>query len=293
MTRSASVPAFQLQRASPPEHLRAVLTPDHISRLTARGRRRSTTRGDVLVEVGDRVVPSFLVVSGELRALRTFDGAHNVSTSLGAGEFWSEGSLLSGRQSTERLRVSEPGEVIEVSREQLLMLVQTDTELRQALMRPLIFRRLELIARDLTDVVVINALNERTDDLLAEPLGSESLLARIHATLGLVENFAAPLEPISCGGLVIDRERFRVVRDGQSVRLTPKEFELLTLLARHPGRVHPRVRILRAIWGPNAADRPEHLRVLIGSLRKKIEPNPSAPKYILTEPWIGYRFTDE
>lgn len=293
MTRSAAVPALQLQRASPPEHPNAALTPELISRIAARGRRRSTARGDVLVEVGDRVVPSFLVVSGELRALRTFDGTQKVSTSLGAGEFWSEGSLLSGRQSMERLRVSEAGEVIELGREQLLALVQTDADLRQVLMRPLIFRRLETIARDLTDVVVINALNQRTDDVLVKPLGPENLLARIHATLGLVENFAAPMEPISRGGLVIDRERFRVVRDGQSVRLTPKEFELLTLLARHPGRVQPRVRILRAIWGPNAINRPEQLRVLVGSLRKKIEPNPSAPKYILTEPWIGYRFTDE
>jgi DNA-binding response OmpR family regulator len=165
------------------------------------------------------------------------------------------------------------GEVIELSRQQLLALVQTDAELRQILMRPFILRRLELIARDLTNVVVTHALSARTDDE--------------------EENVAAPIEPISRGGLVIDRERFRVFRDGKHVRLTPKEFDLLTLLARHPGRVLPRVRILNAIWGPNAVDRPEQLRVLVGSLRKKIEPNPSAPKYILTEPWIGYRFTDE
>jgi two-component system KDP operon response regulator KdpE len=216
-----------------------------------------------------------------------------VNTSLGAGEFWIEGSLLSGRQSLERLRVSEPGEVIELSRQQLLALVQTDAELREILMRLFILRRLELIARDPTDVVVTDALNARTDDDATKPLGTENLLARIRATLGLIENFAAPIEPISRAGLVIDRERFRVFRDGENVRLTPKEFDLLTLLARHPGRVLPRVTILKAIWGPNAIDRPEQLRVLVGSLRKKIESNPSAPKYILTEPWVGYRFTDE
>ena len=273
MTKSASVLRLQPQRASRPEQPYLTLTPDHISRIAASGRRRSTARGDVLVEVGDSVVPSFLVVRGEVRALRTVDGAEMVNTSVGPGEFWSEGSLLSGRQSMERLRVSEPGEVIELSRSQLLALVQTDGELRQILMRPFILRRLELIARDLTDVVVTNALNASDDDE--------------------VENFAAPIEPISRSGLVIDRERFRVFRDSERVRLTPKEFDLLTLLAQHPGRVLPRVRILKALWGPNAVDRPEQLRVLVGSLRKKIEPNPSAPKYILTEPWIGYRFTDE
>ena len=94
------------------------------------------------------------------------------------------------------------------------------------------------------------------------------------------------------GGLVIDRERFRVLRDGEEVRLTPKEFELLTYLAQHPGRVLTHRTILKAIWGPHAGDQPEHLRVLVGSLRKKIEPNPASPKYILTEPWVGYRFAD-
>ncbi|NOT28474.1 MAG: hypothetical protein HOP16_20525 [Acidobacteria bacterium] len=94
------------------------------------------------------------------------------------------------------------------------------------------------------------------------------------------------------GNLVIDRTRFRVLRDGEEVRLTPKEFELLTFLAQHSGRVLTHRTLLKAIWGPNALDQPEHLRVLVGSLRKKIEPNPSVPKYILTEPWVGYRFAD-
>ena len=76
------------------------------------------------------------------------------------------------------------------------------------------------------------------------------------------------------GDLVIDRERFRVIRDGDEVRLTPKEFELLTFFAQHPGRVLTHRAILKAIWGPHAVDQPEHLRVLIGSLRKKIEPDP-------------------
>jgi two-component system KDP operon response regulator KdpE len=92
---------------------------------------------------------------------------------------------------------------------------------------------------------------------------------------------------------VIDRARFRVLRNGEEVRLTPKEFELLNYLAQYPGRVLTHRVILKAIWGPHAGAQPEHLRVLIGSLRKKIEPNPASPRYILTEPWVGYRFADD
>jgi len=83
-----------------------------------------------------------------------------------------------------------------------------------------------------------------------------------------------------------------VLRGGEELRLTPKEFELLTFLAQHAGRVLTHRAILKAIWGSNAVDQPEHLRVLVGALRKKIEANPSTPKYILTEPWVGYRFAD-
>jgi two-component system KDP operon response regulator KdpE len=138
----------------------------------------------------------------------------------------------------------------------------------------------------------VNALDAGADDYVTKPFGTEELLARIRAALRRVENPAPVSEPMVRGGLVIDRERFRVLRDGEEVRLTPKEFELLTFLAQHPGRVLTHRTILKAIWGPHAADQPEHLRVLVGALRKKIETNPSTPQYILTEPWVGYRFAD-
>ena len=137
----------------------------------------------------------------------------------------------------------------------------------------------------------VRALDAGADDYVTKPFGTDELLARIRAALRRVEPPAAT-EPIVRGDLVIDRQRFRVLRNGEEVRLTPKEFELLTYLAQHPGRVLTHRAILRAIWGPNAVDQPEHLRVLVGALRKKIEPNPSSPKYILTEPWVGYRFAD-
>jgi two-component system KDP operon response regulator KdpE len=138
----------------------------------------------------------------------------------------------------------------------------------------------------------VNALDAGADDYVTKPFGTEELLARIRVALRRVESPPPMNQPMVRGGLTIDRERFRVMRDGEEVRLTPKEFELLTFLAQYPGRVLTHRAILKAIWGPHAVDQPEHLRVLIGSLRKKIEPSPASPRYILTEPWVGYRFAD-
>jgi two-component system, OmpR family, KDP operon response regulator KdpE len=138
----------------------------------------------------------------------------------------------------------------------------------------------------------VAALDAGADDYVTKPFGPEELLARIRAALRRSDSSTVMSGPIVRGGLVIDRDRFRVLRDGEEVRLTPKEFELLTYLAQHPGRVLTHRTLLKAIWGPHATDQPEHLRVLIGSLRKKIEPDPSSPRYILTEPWVGYRFAD-
>ncbi len=94
------------------------------------------------------------------------------------------------------------------------------------------------------------------------------------------------------GDLTIDIDRRRVTRGADELRLTPKEFDLLVFLALHPGRVLTHRAILKAIWGPNAVDQPEHLRVLINALRRKLERDPTKPQYILTEPWVGYRFAD-
>lgn len=138
----------------------------------------------------------------------------------------------------------------------------------------------------------VRALDTGADDYVTKPFGAEELTARIRAALRRTEGPPPSSEPIIRGDLVIDRERFRVLRGADELRLTPKEFELLLYLAQRPGRVLTHRAILRAIWGANAMDQPEHLRVLVGALRKKLELNPSSPKYILTEPWVGYRFAD-
>jgi two-component system, OmpR family, KDP operon response regulator KdpE len=137
----------------------------------------------------------------------------------------------------------------------------------------------------------VRALDAGADDYVTKPFGTEELLARIRVALRRTDSPPSS-EPIVRGELVIDRERFRVLVDGKEVRLTPKEFELLTYLAQRPGKVLTHRTILRAIWGPQAVDQPEHLRVLVAALRRKIEPSPSTPRYILTEPWVGYRFAE-
>jgi thioredoxin reductase (NADPH) len=111
----------------------------------------------VLIDLGDRAVPFFVVASGEIHVLQLTGETETFIVSHGPGSFSGEASLISGRPSVARLRVIEPGEVIEFSREQLLALVQTDAELSEILMRAFILRRLELIARDLGGVVVIGS----------------------------------------------------------------------------------------------------------------------------------------
>jgi len=139
----------------------------------------------------------------------------------------------------------------------------------------------------------VAALDAGADDYVTKPFGTEELMARIRVALRRLEPPGAPEGQITAGDLVIDRDRRRVLRDDEEIRLTPKEFELLLFFAQHPGRVLTHRAILKAIWGPHAVDQPEHLRVLVGSLRRKIERDATRPKYVLTEPWVGYRFADE
>jgi thioredoxin reductase (NADPH) len=142
---------------SPLERLFPTLTPEQIKRIAAHGRRRAIARGDVLVEAGDKVVPFFVVVSGAVQVLRPSDATETLIVTHGAGQFSGEGNMITGRRALGRLRVTEAGEVIELNREQLLALIQTDAELSEILMRAFILRRSELIAGGFGDVVVIGS----------------------------------------------------------------------------------------------------------------------------------------
>jgi two-component system KDP operon response regulator KdpE len=138
----------------------------------------------------------------------------------------------------------------------------------------------------------VRALDLGADDYVTKPFGGDELVARVRAALRRAGTASEPTGRLVRGDLIVDFDRRRVQRGEEELRLTPKEFELLALLASHPGRVLTHRTILKTIWGPNAVDQPQHLRVLMGSLRRKLEPDPARPQYLLTEPWVGYRFAE-
>ena len=140
----------------------------------------------------------------------------------------------------------------------------------------------------------VAALDLGADDYVTKPFGPEELLARIRVALRRVfSTDESPVGRLQLGDLTVDYDRRRVIRGEDEIRLTPKEFDLLALLAHNPDRVLTHRTILKAVWGPNAVNQPEHLWVLMAQLRKKLEPDPAHPRYLLSEPWVGYRFATE
>jgi thioredoxin reductase (NADPH) len=135
------------------------LTPDQISRVAAQGQIREIQPGQVLIEQGDRAVPFFVVITGEVEIVRPFGASETIITSHGSGEFTGEVNMISGRRSLVRARVTKPGKVIELDYRQMLNLVQTDAELSDILMRAFILRRVELIAAGVGDIILIGSIN--------------------------------------------------------------------------------------------------------------------------------------
>ncbi len=137
----------------------------------------------------------------------------------------------------------------------------------------------------------VAALDAGADDYVTKPFSIQELVARIRAALRRmpVSPESGP-RPIELDGLKVDFESRRVVVRGSEVHLTPKEFDLLRYLVAHAGLPVPHRKLLQAVWGPDYGHEVEYLRVFINQLRKKIEPDASKPIYILTEPWVGYRF---
>jgi two-component system KDP operon response regulator KdpE len=138
----------------------------------------------------------------------------------------------------------------------------------------------------------IEALDLGADDFVTKPFGIDELLARVRASLRRAPGSSNAEEStlLEAGDFRIELETRSVKVRSREVHLTPKEFDLLTYFMRHSGKVLTHRNLLTAIWGGNYVDQNEYLRVFVGNLRKKLESDSSGPRYILTEPWIGYRF---
>jgi two-component system KDP operon response regulator KdpE len=139
----------------------------------------------------------------------------------------------------------------------------------------------------------VEALDAGADDYVTKPFGMDELLARIRAALRRApetQDEESAQTVLEAGDFHVDLELRNVTVQDRSLHLTPKEYDLLIYLIRHPGKVLTHRALLTAVWGGNYVEQTEYLRVFIGQLRKKIEIDSASPRYILTEPWIGYRF---
>ena len=136
----------------------------------------------------------------------------------------------------------------------------------------------------------VEALDAGADDYVTKPFGMGELLARVRAALRRSPEASQEGTLIEDGDFSVDLETREVRVGGREIRLSPKEFDLLVYFIRHSGKVLTHRNLLSAIWGGNSVEQTEYLRVFIRHLRKKIEPDPAKPCYILTDPWVGYRF---
>lgn len=206
----ATVPQTQGAR---PEHMFPTLTAAQVARVAAHGHVRKVQRGEVLVEAGDHDVPFFVVTAGQIEIVRRSGTAEAVIRALGPGEFTGEVNMLSGRRTFVRLRASVAGEVIELSREHLLGLVQTDPELSEIFMRAFILRRVELIRREIGDVVLVGSMHSPGTLRIKEFLTRNGHpytyldLDRDHDAEALLDRFAVAVADvpvlIGCGGAVL------------------------------------------------------------------------------------------
>ena len=189
-----------------------------------------------------------------------------------------------GEDALEKLRGVHPGLILLDVNLPGISGLDVCREIRQSSDVPIIMLTVRNTERD-----KVQALDAGADDYVVKPFGAQELLARIRAAL----RRSAPEETTPAflsDDLKIDFAKRAVTLQGIPVRLTPKEFELLRHLVANQGRALSHRRLLQAVWGPDYGEETEYLRVFINQLRKKIEPDPRHPRYIHTDPWIGYRF---
>jgi two-component system, OmpR family, KDP operon response regulator KdpE len=147
-----------------------------------------------------------------------------------------------------------------------------------------------VLSASVEEHIKVEALDLGADDYITKPFSMDELRARVRAALRRPElGVSGGAKIIETGDFRVNLETRSVSLRGHQVRLTPKEYELLVYLIRHPSKVHTHRVLLNVVWGKDYIEQPEYLRVFIGHLRKKIEPDQAKPRYILTEPWVGYR----
>ena len=189
-----------------------------------------------------------------------------------------------GEEALEKLRTDHPSLILLDVNMPGMSGLDVCREVRQSSHVPIIMLTVRNAERD-----KVQALDAGADDYVVKPFGSQELMARIRAALRHTSSAIATPAFLS-DDLKIDFAKRAVTVKGHPVRLTPKEFELLRHLVAEQGKALGHRRLLQAVWGPDYGEETEYLRVFINQLRKKIEPDPRHPRYIHTEPWVGYRF---
>jgi len=190
----------------------------------------------------------------------------------------------SGEEALERIRKLKPDLILLDVNLPGMSGVEACREIRRFTDAPIIILTVRSAERD-----KVMALDAGADDYVTKPFGIEELLARVRASLRRHPS-AEGLASFHSKDFSVDFEQRRVTVGSEEVHLAPKEFEVLKHLIANQGKPVTHRRLLQTVWGPEYGEETENLRVVINQLRKKIEKDPSQPRYILTEPWVGYRF---